>query len=503
MGLGRQEVGLLAGSPIKQPRKRPFDEIEVAETDESGNEAAFEWCERKIRRISDDDEKQHSSFKCSSEAETELTDSTCASDGGDSSGSDSSPEPKSLTKREARREEMWKIFDELEAKLSEHQAEKVQLDASVKPALEIFDELWVKFVTNQEKVGGPKASEMAEQEVADLYYQKACDVCMSLVPWLAGRRTSEKTYDVIEFEGAALTLPKKFKHADVEHFDDVEEKLIMEKKLGNFRESSHGRARDALMAILAVLGCRPEMAWLEAFDAADECALRRAEYPKETKKVAWAKTLDALTAINVRGYFADALVHRASVIRVAFTRGPTPRPASFILTYLLPFKKALEKMDDDGPIVKQTRKHCRRQYALQDIVHGEKEGTRTERVAAQTLQPDPRLQALMRSKEPVVMMDVVSALAPRGAARDHGLSKIVKAELCRLLAESKARGQTVLFLVGGEEPHLLAEKVYLKAPFTDGGLRCGYLRWRETANEAWAREKGHYDGRGCLGIQFP
>lgn len=140
---------------------------------------------------------------------------------------------------------------------------------------------------------------------------------------------------------------------------------------------------------------------------------------------------------------------------------------------------------------------------FQEIVPGEEEGTVKSRQPTKLLKPDKDLGKLMRSNQTVLMLDVISALGPREVARDQGLGKIVKAELNKLLADAKARGQVVIFCVGGEFPHLLAEKVYLQKPFTDGGLRCGYLRWRESTSEPWAREKGEYDGRVCLGLQLP
>merc|ERR1711924_361099 len=104
-------------------------------------------------------------------------------------------------------------------------------------------------------------------------------------------------------------------------------------------------------------------------------------------------------------------------------------------------------------------------------------------VPTQHLRAEPKIRELIRSKVPVVMLDVIAALAPRECAAEHGLSEIVKAELTALLRQAHADGKAVVFMLGGNKPQTLAQKVYLKPPSTDNGLRCGYLRWRDGAGE--------------------
>lgn len=108
----------------------------------------------------------------------------------------------------------------------------------------------------------------------------------------------------------------------------------------------------------------------------------------------------------------------------------------------------------------------------------------------------------MRSKAPVVMLESFAALAPRDKAKENGLSKIVKSELSNLLSEAKAQGKAVVFMCGGDNCYKLAKKVYLQPPFTDHGLRLGFLRWRESATEPWARERSWGD-RVIVGLQLP
>lgn len=184
----------------------------------------------------------------------------------------------------------------------------------------------------------------------------------------------------------------------------------------------------------------------------------------------------------------------------------TCRPASLLLTHSISFRTALAKMDGGGPLRNPPRKWCRREFAFQDLVFGEfasgVSAPRGERCPARLLEVEPRITELFRSRAPVLFLDVVAALAPRGEAKELGVSDVVKVELSRLLREAKERGQPVVFMLGGDQPHVLAQKVYLRAPFTDFGLRCGYLRWREAAAEPWAREKPE-DERVCLGIQMP
>ena len=102
-----------------------------------------------------------------------------------------------------------------------------------------------------------------------------------------------------------------------------------------------------------------------------------------------------------------------------------------------------------------------------------------------------------------MLLDVFASLAPRKFSKHNGLSKVVESELQDLLRNAKAQGKAVVFMMGGEQPHVLAEKVYLRAPFTDNGLRCGFIRWRESPRASWERERHTWQKRVLLGIQLP
>jgi len=184
-----------------------------------------------------------------------------------------------------------------------------------------------------------------------------------------------------------------------------------------------------------------------------------------------------------------------------------PTPAALVITNRLPLWDALKALDGDNPVVGEakSREWCLkagRQFAFQEAKLGISEKSRKYRAAASTLKSDPELRALLRSKKPVVCLEVVAALAPRDVARNEGLSLIVKAELTRVMREAKSRGEAVVFCLGGDSPHTLAEKVYLRKPISDHGLRCGYLRWRASAGVPWAREE-QWDERTCLCLQMP
>lgn len=124
------------------------------------------------------------------------------------------------------------------------------------------------------------------------------------------------------------------------------------------------------------------------------------------------------------------------------------------------------------------------------------------RQSTRRLEADAALLRLLKSRRPVIMLDAVAALAPRAQARHHKISCVVKMELAKLLRDAKERGLAVVFMLGGDSPHVLAEKVYLRPAFTDYGLRCGYLRWRERDADSWAREKAE-EKRVCIGLQMP
>jgi len=170
--------------------------------------------------------------------------------------------------------------------------------------------------------------------------------------------------------------------------------------------------------------------------------------------------------------------------------------------------EALESLDYNGPLVGEakSREWCSmagRQFAFQGARFGVpgRLGSRA-REEVKTIQADAKLRDLLRSRKKVVVLEVVAALAPRQVAKKQGLGEIVKAEIAKVMREAKSRGEAVVFCLGSDSPLTLAEKVYLRQPIGDYGLRCGYLRWRESAGVPWGREK-EWDNRVCLCLQMP
>jgi len=325
----------------------------------------------------------------------------------------------------------------------------------------------------------PQARECAERQTEACYDRLTCAV-RALLPWSRAQKvrngeTNGRKYEVVQFRGRAPTacasFPPSFLEADMT-------KLLMLAR----SESKHGRARDALCAALATLASRREMVWLDRYQG----------------------------EAHVRGYFAHCLVEPTAVFRLSFSMEDSrPRPASLLLTHLRPLAEALEEMDGRGPLKLKhwPREWCQkrgRQFALQEIVKGEplKRENRNTRTTVKNLRPDARLRELLRTKTLVIVLDCYVALAPSGIARRYGLGDIIKAELAEVLREAKSQGQAVVFQVGGDDPHLLAEKVYLQPQFTQYGLRLGYLRYRASPGSAWEREK-RWDERALIGLQLP
>lgn len=370
------------------------------------------------------------------------------------------------------------------------------VDRVVQSAWSVFTEFWEAYMNQQELHGFEKACEVAEQ-MADTRYEELCCLVESLLDGTAHDvlpcgKVGDDKYDVVQFAGQQLP-----QHLLVRCRPDTE----MEDKLEHARsESAVGRSRDAFCALLACLASRPEKAWLESLDTDYQMTEQLKAERGQTRKEAFRVVLRHLSAKKVHGYFAHALVSPNSIFRISLARdGARLRPASLTLTYSCTLQQAFALMDDDGPLPESILSLQDREFALQSILTGQDSGTRQ---SAKSLESEPQLRALLNSATTVVMLDAIAALAPRERAKENKLSPIVKSELCALLRDAKARGQAVVFMLGGDSPHVLAEKVYLRPPFTDHGLRCGYIRWRKSAADPWAREKCE-DKRVCIGLQLP
>eukprot|EP00928_Gymnodinium_smaydae_P069899 TRINITY_DN5372_c0_g3_i2.p1 TRINITY_DN5372_c0_g3~~TRINITY_DN5372_c0_g3_i2.p1 ORF type:complete len:486 (-),score=92.15 TRINITY_DN5372_c0_g3_i2:331-1701(-) len=343
-----------------------------------------------------------------------------------------------------------------------------------------FDKTRAKFP----KTGSERASAQAEQrmteryeEIRSVFVQLLRRVSTHAVSQTSQHLAGDRPYEVVRVQGHSARAKSR---EQLKSLDSETLERELRRSRGKGSGDGDGQLREALCAALAVLAARREMCWFEAFEG-ERC------YP--------------------HAYFTPKLVDRSAVLRIALAPSPVPRPASLIVTYLATFGEALAQMDDNGPLrIRDCRPSwCRsagRQFALQELQTGVEIGSRDERVPARLLKPEPKLRELLCSKTQVLVLEVYAALAPRHVSKEQGLSPIVKAELASVLREAKAAGRAVVFACGGEDPHKLAEKVYLQAPFTDFGLRCGYLRWRDSPDAPWSREK-RWDARVCIGVQLP
>lgn len=377
--------------------------------------------------------------------------------------------------------------------------DKAKFDKTLKLARQIYEDIWANFLTNRYWQGEEKASELAEVEVSE-QYEKACNAFMELLPWVKSERCKEMgdgstNYTMLQFQGSRSKQRDLFRA--LEHLRE---------------ESTQGQAREALCAILAVLSSRKEKTWLDGIET--ETALKEELKWQRNKPDKLREEVSDFLSRKVRGYFARKLVDPRAIFRIALASNTVGlRPASLMVTYHLPLQDAFKRMDDEGPLEDRPCSwflKASRQFALQDISKGVKQGDKNERKHAWKLKPEPKIKELLCGRKPVVFLDALAALAPRKLAKEQKLSNIVQLELAALLHQAKAQGQAVVFMLGGKESHKLAEKVYLQPPFTDTGLRCGYLRWRESpwqpwarSNAPWAREKLRYEYRMCIGLQLP
>lgn len=384
--------------------------------------------------------------------------------------------------------------------------EATDLESAVAVALRRYDAFFADYLLEEVSSSTLGACAAAERQVHQRY-EGLCAEFMGLLPYtmhdeLPTEFGGGRSYSVVRFRGQKLPqrVLRRCTSSDSE----------MEDMLQHVRESAHGRARDALCGMLAVLASRPEKSWLEAFDTESEVSGHMKAHPRDKKIDATRAVSKKLAARGVRGYFAHALVKPTSTFRIALSHDAAGilRPGSLMLTYRMPLNTALLQMDDDGPLPlylsdaikkKELDEH---EFALQDLRRCSGPGNAFEFTPALELDAEHKLRELLQSRSPVILLDAVAALAPRAEAREKGLSDVVKAELATFFAQAKARGQTVIFMLGGEEPQVLAEKVYLREPFTDHGMRCGYLRWRRHAADPWARQK-ESEKRQVIGLQLP
>jgi len=407
------------------------------------------------------------------------------------------------------------------------------LNGAVEEAMRIFKEVLFDHALERDhgNQDGEKredrASEWMETMVAEEGYEQMKDAMLDLLPFLGPMqpKTKECDYQVVETQGHQ---PPRHLEKGKPAWVELGKKLAngipqMEKLLGArlvcLRSNPRFLAWEAFAAVTSIISARKEKTWLELFPQREEledklkdlikknklCKSKTSEQRKETIRAWLGKESD-----YGYGYFAHYLVKANATLRVAFAPGKSLTPAALIVTERLPMWDCLASPNDDEgdcPLRAKAKswewcKGSGTQFALQEVNLGVDEKDLKCRGAALDLQADPKLRAHLLSKKPVVYLEVVASLAPRAVAKEQGHSAIVKAELAKIMREAKERGEAVVFALGSDSPHTLFEKVYNRPPISDYGLRCGYMRWRASAEDSWAREAPWAD-RCCVCIQLP
>jgi hypothetical protein len=362
--------------------------------------------------------------------------------------------------------------------------------------MELFRQALTAYALEKDMRGEEKADKFATRWAAD-HYEELKDAILALLPWTGEIETAAcGTYDLVKFQGRKT--PRR---------------EVCKRTLQHFRaEGQQARAWEALCALIAAISSREEKIWLEHLEVQSELNTLKTQPMCKSKRSArrQAAIRDMVVTLieDGAGAFAESLIDPRGTHRVTFARGLAgPIPATSLWTRRMSLWDALKTMDDEGPLrgAAARKEWCHaagRQFTLHDLVMGQKHGSIKERKFAKDLEPDTGLRDLLRSKRPVILLDTLAALAPRDVCKQNGLSSIVTAELATMLREAKARGEAVVFSLGGEFPHKLAERVYLRPPLADYGMRCGCLRWRESADVPWAREF-RWDDRITLCLQMP
>jgi hypothetical protein len=268
------------------------------------------------------------------------------------------------------------------------------------------------------------------------------------------------------------------------------------------------------------------MNWIEGFHIDMEMRSRLKRVPgcsstrkTNEKRKAWIRNYIDDNEQYGRGNWIAYAFQGGASIRLSFVPVPgvpRPIPATILIVNRLPLWEALQHQDDYGPIRFErkekawTQKEKRqwlmeagREFAFQVADCDEDEEDHQKcRERGDTLKPNPKLRELLRSKKPVVQLEVIAALATRDVMKKENLSEIVKAELTTVMREAKHNGEAVVFCLGSSNPHTLAKKVYLRQPIGDYGLQCGYFRWRDSPDLPWARERC-WENRICCCLQMP
>lgn len=371
------------------------------------------------------------------------------------------------------------------------------MEAAIQVAMKLFTEVLTVYSLEKDLRGEDKADKLAESWAAE-HYEELKKAIVGLLPWAGEMKAAaDGKYDVIQFQGRKT--PRK---------------EVTRRQLQHFRaEGAQARAWEALCAVLAAISSREEKVWLEYHEIQDDIKVMLKDKPlcktkRSARRKAAIREMIPQLVEEGAGAFAASLIDPKSVHNVTFMRAPeSPLPATSMTFRRMPFWDALKTMDDDGPLrgaafEKEWCFAAGRQFALQELQFGYEDGDKRERTYVKKLKADIPLRNLLRSKKPVVLLDTLAALGPRDVCKKEGFSSVVTAELAMLFKQAKERGEAVVFSLGSEFPHKLAQRVYLRPPLSNWGMRCGCLRWRESGDAKWAREFP-WDDRITLGLQMP
>lgn len=375
------------------------------------------------------------------------------------------------------------------------------LEEAIQIAMKLFTEVLTVYTLEKDLRGEDKADKLAERWAAE-HYEELKKAMVALLPWAGEMKAAaDGKYDMICFQGRKT--PRK---------------EVSKRQLQHFRtEGAQARAWEAICAVMAAISSREEKVWLEYHEIEDDIKTMLKDKPlcktkRSARRRAAIREMIPQLVEEGAGAFAVSLIDPKSFHHLTLARAPEgPLPATSMTFRRMPLWDALKTMDDDGPLraAAMDKEWCfaaGRQFALQDLQYGfeEKRGEYSpkERFNARKLKPDKELRNLLRSKKPVVLLDTLAALGPRDVSKKEGFSNIVTAELAWLFRQAKEQGEAVVFSLGSEFPHKLAQKVYLRPPLSNWGMRCGCLRWRESGSVPWAREF-KWDDRITLGLQMP
>lgn len=381
--------------------------------------------------------------------------------------------------------------------------EVVSLEESAEAATQIFDQISAAYLSKYHSRNEEVARKFAEELVKTKYSELVAAIT-GLVPWVAGKMSrcdlpsehhafAGSEYEVVEFPGCPLLRHQQQK------CEEVWEELALAR-----RSSDPGLARDALCAAMAAISSRAEQTWLDSVALELEWRKKEDGQPRWRRRAIFEEVVQEALAQGARGHFVNYLLHPASTYRVAFAhKDGSLIPASLLLTFSVPMCKALRLMDAGGPLRRKPASWRRwPHFALQDLLpeEPEEDGTRYERVPAKGLQLEKAIRDMIRSPAHVIMLDSYAALAPRAECRNQERHFYVSELPAR--AKGSERFRVCVWRLGGDDPETLARKVYLRPPFTNYGLRIGHLRWRETVDGQWAREKSN-QARILIGLQLP